>query len=201
MSCIYRTEVFNATRTTVVGFPSKQMLAEMPTPNPLAIKRALAPARAATLIASGLLSCATCGKEASNVCSSLVVCRGTNRSANAIEMGCYAFHTHHGHLLDGEDKYQVLLFSERNICSCSDQRCISEARRRRNVLEERKGGQGFGTKLTFRGAIEPIGRVLSLFCVDEAIRPGLGVGIGQKENICGNIPINKVSDHAPTKMS
>lgn len=49
----------------------------------------------------------------------------------------------------------------------------------RNV-SERKGDQGFGTKLAFRCAIEPIGRVVS---------PGI------KENVHGNIPIKDV---APT---
>jgi hypothetical protein len=152
-SCIYRTEIFSGgsphtTRTTVVNFKSKRTLAEITNPNislaPRAIQRALVPSRVASLIASGSLKCHTCYKEASKICSSITACRGTNRSANAVE------------------KYHVLLLSERLICSCSDHRCISEARRMRNV-SERKGDQGFGTKLAFRCAIEPIKDVAPTF--------------------------------------
>jgi hypothetical protein len=151
-SCIYKTEIFSggsqaATRTTVVNFNAEMTLAEITNPNislaPHAFQRALVPARATSLIASGSMKCATCDREASNVCSSVTACRGTNRSANAVE------------------KYHVLFFSERLICSCSDHRCVSEARRMRNI-SERKDGQGFGTKLAFRCAIEPIGRVFQM---------------------------------------
>ena len=155
-SCIYRTEIFSGgrqtvTRTSVVNFKSKRTLAGITTPR--AFQRALLPARAASLMASGSLKCATCDREASNVCSSVTACRGTNRSAISAE------------------KYLVLLLSERLICSCNDHRCISEARRMRNV-SEMKGGQGFGTKLAFRCAIEPISRAIQ-----------------GKENICQNFPI------------
>lgn len=161
-SCIYRTEIFSGgrqtvTRTSVVNFKSKRTLAEITNPYislaPRAFQRALLPARAASLMASGSLKCATCDREASNVCSSVTACRGTNRSAISAE------------------KYLVLLLSERLICSCNDHRCISEARRMRNVSEI-KGGQGFGTKLAFRCAIEPISRAIQ-----------------GKENICQNFPI------------
>lgn len=161
-SCIYRTEIFSGgrqtvTRTSVVNFKSKRISLA-----PRAFQRALLPARAASLMASGSLKCATCDREASNVCSSVTACRGTNRSAISAE------------------KYLVLLLSERLICSCSDHRCISEARRMRNV-SEMKGGQGFGTKLAFRCAIEPISRVIQSL-------PTSG-RIDGKENICENFPI------------
>ena len=164
-SCIYRTEIFSGgrqtvTRTSVVNFKSKRTLAGITNPRPF--QRALVPARAASLMASGSLKCATCDREASNVCSSVSACRGTNRSANAVE------------------KYHVLLFSERLICSCCDHHCISAARRMRNV-SELKGGQGFGTKLAFRCAIEPIGRVVQ----------------SGKEHICDDIPIKDVRDDIP----
>jgi hypothetical protein len=179
-SCIYRTEIFSGgrqtvTRTSVVNFKSKRTLAEIMNPNislaPHAFQQALLPARATSLMASGSLKCATCDREASNVCSSITACRGTNRSANSVE------------------KYHVLLFSERLICSCSDHRCIFEARRIRNV-SERKGGQGFGTKLAFRCAIEPIGRVIQSLPISSG-------RIAGKENTCDNFPIKDDRDDVP----
>ncbi|KAL3821692.1 hypothetical protein ACHAXA_003250 [Cyclostephanos tholiformis] len=151
ISCIYKSEIFSgggppSIRSTVINFTSKQTLTNITNTNialaPLAMQKAFISARSASLIASGSLECATCGGEASNVCSSVSSCRETNRSANAVE------------------QYHVLHFSERLFCSCSDNRCISEARKMRNA-SARKEGQGFGMKLSCRCAISPIHVVCS----------------------------------------
>jgi hypothetical protein len=140
VSCIYQTELINdgattRTRTIVVGFPSKYVLAEIPTPNILAIQNALAPARAASLNAFGgiCLKCSICGKdETAFVCSTVVAYRATNRDLNAVEIGCYVFFGNHRApvLVDNEhqNKHQTLILSERFICVCNDHHCISEAR-------------------------------------------------------------------------
>ena len=143
ISCIYQSEIFSGggpprLRSTVVNFKSKQTLAKMTNSNialsPFAMQGAFVSARSASLIACGSLKCATCGREASHVCSSVSAWQEMNRSANAVEQN------------------HVVLYSERLISSCSESRCITEARRIRNV-SSRKGGRGFGMKLSYRCAV------------------------------------------------
>lgn len=151
ISCIYQSEIFSGggpprRRSTVVNLKSKQPLTKMTSSNialaPLAMQRAFVSARSASLIASGSLKCATCGREASHVCSSVSACREMNRGGNGVEQN------------------HVLLYSERLISSCSENRCISEARRIRNA-SSRKGGRGFGMTLSCRCAIIPIPGICS----------------------------------------
>ena len=59
------------------------------------VQRALAPARAASLNAFGglCMKCSICGKDdaATNVCSTVVAYRVTNRDLNAVEMDAMDF--------------------------------------------------------------------------------------------------------------
>jgi hypothetical protein len=198
-------EATTRTRTIVVGFPSKYLLSEMPTPNILAIQRALAPARAAALNAFGglCLKCSICGKDepATSVCSSVVAYRATNRDLNAVEIGCYGFFGNHRApvLVDDEhqNKHQTLILSERFICVCNDHHCISEARTKRT--QGKKFGQGNDMMFTFRCAVEPIGRVLAhLRGGDEQMRTRIH-SASSKENECGNNPVNDAHDGVRAK--
>jgi hypothetical protein len=151
ISCIYVAEVNNggipaAKQTSVVNLRSNNTLADISNTSislsPLAIQCALAPSKASLLIESGCLKCLNCDNEASHVCSSVAVSRGVNNSCNASE------------------KSQVLLVSERLICSCGNDECASEARRRRNQTALKNGEHGCGFNFSFRCALKPISRVL-----------------------------------------
>lgn len=151
ISCIYVAEVNSggipaAKQTSVVNLRSNNALAEISNTSislsPLAIQCALAPSKASFLIESGYLKCLNCNNEASHVCSSVAVSRGINNSCNASE------------------KSQVLLVSERLICSCGDDECASEARRRRNQTALKKGEHGCGFNFSFRCALKPISKML-----------------------------------------
>lgn len=206
ISCIYHTEISNEgatrTRTTVVGFPSKHSLMEMPTPNILAIQRALAPARAASINAFGGLSmkCSICGgNDAANVCSTVVAYRAMNRDLNAVEIGCYGFFGYHRAPVpvdDNENQHQTLTVVEHFICVCNDHRCISEARTKRT--QWKKFGQVNDMVLTFRCAIEPIGRVLAHLRGGKEIKTRIH-STSSKENECCNNPVNDAYDGVRTK--
>lgn len=210
VSCIYQTELINdgattRTRTIVVGFPSKYVLAEIPTPNILAIQDALAPARAASLNAFGgiCLKCSICGKdETAFVCSTVVAYRATNRDLNAVEIGCYGFFGNHRApvLVDNEhqNKHQTLILSERFICVCNDHHCISEARTKR--AQGKKFGQGNNTVFTFRCAVEPIGRVLAhLRGRDEQMRTRIHSASSKENDERGNNRVDDAHDDVRAK--
>ena len=209
ISCIYQTEIIinegaTRTRTVVVGFPSKYSLVEMQTPNILAIQRALAPARAASLnvVFVGLsMKCSICGdNDAENVCSTVVAYRATNRDLNAVEVGCYGFFGYHRAPVQVDDerqnKYQTLIVVERFICLCNDHRCISEARTKRK--QGKTFGQGNDMVFTFRCAIEPIVRVLAHLRGGEEMKTRLH-SASSKENERGNNSVDDAYDGVHTK--
>lgn len=203
ISCIYHTEIINEgatkTRTTVVGFPSKYSLAEMPTPNILAIQRAFAPTRAVSLQAFGGLSmkCSICGEDdAANICSTVVAYRATNRDRNAVEIGCYGFFGYHRAEDEHQSKHQTLIVSERFICVCNDHHCLSEARTKRT--QGKKFGQVNDMVFTLRCAIEPIGLVLAHLRGGEEMKTRIH-SASSKENECGNNPVDDAYDGVSTK--
>lgn len=144
ISCIYSAQVNNggfpqiAKQTSIINFRSSNSLADILNPNiyisPKEIQSALTPQKASALIEGGYLKCVNCTKEASHVCSSIMVSRGTNKSHSS-------------------EQFQVLLVSEDLITSCSNHGCIFEARRRRNHFAAKKG---CGLSFVFRCALEPI---------------------------------------------
>jgi hypothetical protein len=152
ISCIYTTELNNggipaSKQTSVVNLRSSHILADISNSSislsRSEIQRALAPSKASLLSTkSACLKCLNCDDEASHVCSTVAVSRGINNSSNASE------------------KSQILLVSERLICSCGGNACISEARRRRNQTSLKKCEHGYGFNFAFRCALNPISRVL-----------------------------------------
>ena len=159
ISCIYTTELNNggipaSKQTSVVNLRSSHILADISNSSislsPPAIQRALAPSKASFFSKkSGCLKCLNCDYDASHVCSTVAVSRGINNSSNASE------------------KSQILLVSERLICSCGDDTCILEARRRRNQTSLKKGEHGYGFNFAFRCALNPISRVLDSLLTAE----------------------------------
>ncbi len=151
ISCIYTTELNNrvipaSKQRSVVNLRSSHILADISNSSislsPSAIQRALAPSKATFFSSESVcLKCLNCDDEASHVCSTVAVSRGINNSSDASE------------------KSQILLVSERLICSCGDNACMSEARRRRNQTSLKSGEHGCGF-VSFRCALNPISRVL-----------------------------------------
>ena len=141
ITCIYNAETQSSgtlfQSTAVVGFRRLDGNGSL---NLLSIQRALAPTKAAALVAVPCLKCANCDSDATNSCSSIIASQEST----------------------GPDEKSIVLinFTERIICSCNDENCLSQARKKRNEGRPiRRYGSGF--QLTFRCAIEPLSSILS----------------------------------------
>jgi len=145
--------------------------------SPSQIQKGFASAKAAALSASKSLKCATCDKDASKICSSIITSRGHNNELN---------------------------FSEKIICSCDDDECISKARLRRNDVAR-------GAWLAFRCAMEPISNAFALASSAALPRttavgrhplpvrlPSSATGKYEKENAHNNVEIDGYDGHRAT---
>ena len=163
ITCIYNAETQSSgtlfQSTAVVGFRRLDGNGSL---NLLQIQRALAPTKTAALAAVSCLKCSNCDSDATNSCSSIIASQESTGS---------------------DEKSIVLLFTERIICSCNDENCLSQARKKRNegrpISNVRRWGSGF--QLTsFRCAIEPLSKLINT----EKRPPSASV---HKENASENI--------------
>lgn len=150
ISCVYIAELNNggipvSKQTSVINLRANNILADISNSTisfcPSIIQRALASSKASFLYNRGSLKCSNCDGEASHVCSSVAVSRGTNNDSNVSEKG------------------EILLVSEHLISSCGGDTCQSEARQRRNQTSLKKE-HGYGFLFAFRCALKPITKVL-----------------------------------------
>ena len=182
ITCIYNAETQSSgtlfQSTAVVGF--RRLDGNVGSLNLHAIQRALAPTKTAALAAVPCLKCANCDSDATNSCSSIIASQESTGP---------------------DEKSIVLTFTERIICSCNDENCLSQARKKRNEGRPiRKWGCGF--QLTFRCAIEPLSNILSKLINTEKRSPSASkCNVHKhKENASENILTSRENEPATKKI-
>ena len=179
ITCIYNAETQSSgtlfQSTAVVGFRRLDGNGNGSL-NLHAIQRALAPTKAAAIVAVSCLKCSNCDSDATNSCSSIIASQESTGP---------------------DEKSIVLNFTERIICSCNDENCLSQARKKRNEGPIRKWGSEF--QLTFRCAIEPISSILSKLINTEKRPPSASKCNVHKENASENILTSRGNESPATK--